>query len=104
MREVVGSVQGEEDYGPNEHIYDEVERARRKSKRGGDETSVNNAGYEEVALRQIESHTPHSPHTPHSSHIGSALVAGVPTRFTIALRGFSLLAPDHSAHAPTPAT
>ena len=26
----------------------------------------------------------------------------VPTRFTIALRGFSLLAPDHSAHADMP--
>ena len=26
----------------------------------------------------------------------------VPTKFTIALRGLSLLAPDHAAHADTP--
>ena len=103
MREVVGSVQGEEDYGPNKHTYDEVERARRKSKVEMRHLSI---VQDMKKVHHVRSnHTPLSaPHTPHSTHIGSALVAGVPTRFTIALRGFSLLAPDHSAHAPTPAT
>lgn len=37
------------------------------------------------------------------TYTGSALLAGVPTRFTMAFLGCSSDAPDHSAHAGIPA-